>query len=290
MLIALVLASILAVGARIPGTALAESIAGRMLCALGQGVCGEPPELIAEYGPAHAAALRRHAPALAFEGGMATMPVDFRKCRRRDCALQEGRGRVGTNAAGEAPVAFTRVLDCRAEAADLDCPPAGDDGEDAVYLQYWFYYPESRTFRGVPILADSGFHPHDWESYQVRIGADGTAVARASSHRGHNSARSPANWASDIGSETLNSLIEKVGLRPRGGWGEPSGVLFVSAGSHAGNVRGRLPRVTSYSEPEDLHLIPLESIADDIRLPDFDPVSPPWEKGLWRAPETAGTS
>lgn len=295
LLLALAMGALLAAGIRVPGTALAETIAERMLCGLGRGACGEPRDLIAEYGPEGAAALRRHAPGLAYERGMETLPVDFRECRSRDCALHEGSGRVGgEEVSGPVAVAFTRLLDCRpgADRADVECPTGADrDGYDgSLYLQYWFYYPDSSTFKGVPLLEERGFHPHDWESYQVRIGADGSIAARASSHHGHNHSGGPASWASDIGIDALNDLAERTGIRPRGGWGEPSGWVFVNDGSHAGNVRGNVLRVASYTDPDDLRLIPLETIADDIRLPDFTPIKPPWSKRLWREPEAAGTS
>lgn len=287
LLVALLLAALLAAAIRQPATTLAETIAGRMLCAVGVDACGETPTLIASYGPELAAVVRDHAPGLFFERGESLMPVDFRSCRRAGCADHAGSGRLNATSTGRDPVAFTRVLDCRKAGED---PACADSARENLYIQYWFYYPESATFEGVPVLEDQGHHAHDWESYQVRIGPDGEVVSRASSHHGHNHRQGVANWASDAGLSGLNSAIEAVGLRPRGGWGQATGRLFVTAGSHAGNVEGKPFRITAYSEPDDLHLIPLEEVADDFREPDFAPITPPWQKQLWRDPEAGATS
>jgi hypothetical protein len=263
-LVGLLVAAALAFGApRVPGASLAELVGQRLLCAVGAGACGETPELIAEYGPEIAELLRRHAPGLALERGMDGLPVDFRNCDRPDCAAR-----------AERPVAFTRVL----------------ERQGSTYLQFWFYYPESATFRGLPLLAERGFHRNDWESYQVRIDSSGEVAARASSHHGHNHRLGIVNWASDAGLGPVNSVLEGLGVRPRRGWGRPSGWLYVSAGSHAGNVEGNAIRAEKFIPADELHLIPLESIADDVRQPDFAPITPPWRKELWRQPEAAGTS
>lgn len=287
-LVALLFTAIVATGLRPPGTALATSLAERMLCAVGAGACGETPVLVAAYGPEVAAEIRRLAPGLAFERGETTMPVDFRICRKRPCAGHDGTGHQSRTASGGKPVAFTRVIDCRGANEDAGC--TGQSGPGSLYVQYWFYYPDSSTFEGVPVLEERGFHRHDWESYQVRIGPDSRVDARASSHHGHNHRQGMVNWASDAGLGPLNALIERTGIRPSGGWGEASGWLFVTAGSHAGNVRGRPLRVTAYTEPDDLRLIPIESVADDTRQPDFTPITPPWKKRLWGDPEEGGTS
>lgn len=263
-LVASLLAAAIWIGApRLPGASVPELIAERLICAIGGRACGETPELIAEYGPEGAELLRRYAPGLVFERGMNGSPVDFRKCMQMTCA--------GPSAE---PVAFTRV----------------QEKDGFTYLQYWFYYPDSSSFRGVPVLESFGYHRHDWESFQVRVDGEGRAKARASSHHGHNHRHGIINWASDAGAKPVNAVLEGIGARPRGGWGKPSGWLFVSAGSHAGNVEERANRIGSVTSPGELRLIPLESIADDLRQPDFNPVTPPWRKELWDRPEAEGTS
>ena len=83
-------------------------------------------------------------------------------------------------------------------AATADVSPATTDeagtGRSAPsrVLQNWFYYVDSATSegRGIPkeafrALGRPGWHPDDWESYQVRIRPDGSD-SRAGSHCGYN--------------------------------------------------------------------------------------------------------
>src|SRR5262245_24108839 len=68
------------VGLRLPGMALAHSIAERMVCAVRLTEdCRNEPALRAAHGPELAALLRAHAPALLYEDGMTALPVDFRR-------------------------------------------------------------------------------------------------------------------------------------------------------------------------------------------------------------------
>src|SRR5262245_18213861 len=93
-------------------------------------------------------------PTIFFERGSRAVPVDFRRCRDTGCGDAPGRGFVARTAAGLPVSAFVHVVDCRlhaaarAEAAGADC-----SGERAgnLYLQYWTYYADSATLRGVPI-------------------------------------------------------------------------------------------------------------------------------------------
>ncbi len=154
---------------------------------------------------------------------------------------------------------------------------------------YWLYYADSATLRGVPIAEDEGYHHDDWESVDIRIGADGRADERASSHHGYNYAQSVANAGSDIGSDALREAAEAVGARPRGGWGPETRLLLVSGGSHAGNAAGFLGNVDRIVPGRRVHLVPLEPVAaaegDAYRFV----VTPPWRKKVWRNPEAGGT-
>jgi hypothetical protein len=56
----------------------------------------------------------------------------------------------------------------------------------------WFYYVDSATAEGTGLAKEAfralgrpGYHPDDWESYQVRIKPDGSD-SRAGSHHGYN--------------------------------------------------------------------------------------------------------
>src|SRR4029077_5226944 len=122
------------------------------------------------------------------------------------------RGLVGRTDAGLPVTAFVHVVDCRTggpdrAAAGADCsgPRAGN-----LYIQYWTYYADSATLRGVPIVGDEGFHSDDWEGVQIRIRPDGSVDERASSHNGYNDARSVANWGSDAGFGPLRAAAEAI--------------------------------------------------------------------------------
>jgi hypothetical protein len=200
---------------------------------------------------------------------------------------------VWRSANGQQATAFVHVIDCRPGATGplaAGDRPARCSGDRAgnLYLQYWLYYPESATLRGMPVIGGRGYHRDDWESYQVRIGPDGKADARASSHRGYNYERGADNWASDAGIGPLRAATEALGLRNRNGWGPESGALFVSGGSHAGNVRA-FPG-TRFTPPRRLLLIPLDpEAAGEWRPPRFA-IPPPWRKQVWGDPEAAGTN
>ena len=174
---------------------------------------------------------------------MTAVPVDFRSCRSPSCSDAAGSGRVTRSLSGEPAAAFTHLIDCRdpagAAARGYDC-----SGERAgrIYIQYWTYYGDSATSRGTPLLGQAGYHPDDWESYQVRINPDGSVDARASSHNGYNGADDPGvDWASDAASKVpgatqARDAAERLGLRGEGGWTASEGTLYVSGGSHAGHA------------------------------------------------------
>lgn len=289
-LAALIVLLLLAIaGTRIPGADLAKAIVSRITCALSlSDSCSSVPELVSQYGEELAGLVREHAPDLVYEEGMRAVPVDFRSCRKPQCADGPTSGIVSRTSSGEPIAAFVHVIDCRAgtarrgESAGYDCsgPQAG-----SVYLQYWFYYADSATARGV--IGDRGYHEDDWESLQVRISADG-AFARASSHHGYNYEFGAGNWASDAGWGPVREATETVGVRPEGGWGPSTGTLFVSGGSHAGNAKrdGYHPgRATPGSR---LSLIPIEPLAHDEGDTAFA-VTPPWLKPVYTDPESEET-
>ena len=265
-----------AAGARLPGTAMARTIAERIACAAGLGAtgCGGPPDpgLAAAYGSELAALVRRQAPTLSYEEGMRAVPVDFRTCREDACSMGDESGEVLASLAGEPVTLFVHVIDCRPgeTTARDDC-----SGERAgrLYLQFWAYYPGSQSLRSLP--GDVGHHPDDWESLQIRLGPGGRE-ARASSHHGYNHGGGAANWLSDAG----------VSERPA--WGQWAGRYYVSGGSHAGHAwepAGRLARRTPGAL---VRLIPFEEIARRWDRARFA-VTPPWLKRVYHDPEYTGT-
>jgi hypothetical protein len=274
---------------RVPVVGLAKEIAEKILCAVSLGdECG-PPGLDDVYGAEIATLVREYSPGLIYETGMNALPVDFRNCRITSCSGGEGAGERRRSREGVRVSAFVHVVDCRAGAS----PPGGEDCSGVrsgnLYLQYFFYYPESATLRA--ILGDLGHHDDDWESFGVRIGPDGEAHVRASSHHGYNYELGVSNWGSDAAIGPLKDLAELAGARPRGGWGPDTGWLFVSGGSHAGNAKGDLRRIGSWTTPEHVNLIPLEPIAAVDERAHFQfAVDPPWRKDVWADPEAEGTN
>ena len=273
LLVALLFIGLFATGVRIPGTALVDAIASRVLCAVAlAGSCGDEPELIAAYGDEVGRLVREHMPTLAFEEGSRALPVDWRRCRSDDCADGPEDGMVTNSDSGLPVTAFVHVVDQR------------PDGH--LYIQYWLYYPDSATLRSVPVAAERGYHADDWESVQVRIDADGVVEQRASSHHGYNYRGDEANLASDAGIGPLRDLNEAIGTRADNGWGPETGVVLVSGGSHAGNVGDEAG--DRFTPGRRVHLVPLEPIAHRDRTPFA--VSPPWRKQVWRDPEASGTN
>jgi hypothetical protein len=296
--VALAFVALVAVGVRVPAAELARAVASRMLCATALAErCGDEPVLIAAYGGEVGRLVRRHVPALLFERDSKALPVDFRRCRRSACGDGTARGLVDRTDAGLPVTAFVRVIDCRdggeAQRASTD-EGSGADCSGArfgnLYLQYWFFYVDSATLRGVPVAGEAGYHRDDWESLQVRIRPGGTVDARASSHHGYNHTRSVANVGSDAGWQPVRGAAEAVGARPLNGWGPATGALLVSGGSHAGNAGG-FPRIDRATPGGRVHLVPLEPIAAGADAAGYRfAVTPPWRKRVWRDPEAAGTS
>ncbi len=282
LLIAMAFGLLAAAGPALPGGSLARAVASKLVCAVrGTGECGaRATELAARpspaeraYGPELAALLAAHAPAIGFEpDDFASLPVDFRECRERACADTIRHGAIERTQTGLEPTAFVHVVDCRAGVAVAGRYDCRGERAGSVYLQYWLYYPDSAT-HGLGRVG--GYHYDDWESYQVKIGPDGSALARASSHHGYN-----GHEGGDVGSDT--------GWWESGtAWEEALGELHVASGSHAGMSRIG-PDDDRRVEPADLRLIPAEPLARRGGLPSFA-VTPPWEKEVWRDPEATGT-
>jgi hypothetical protein len=273
-LVSLLLLSLVAAGVQVPGIALARAVASRMLCAVTMADgCGDEPALIAAYGSDVGKLVRRHMPTIFFEQGSRALPVDFRRCRDAECGDGSARGLVHETDAGLPVTAFVHVIE-----------RAGN-----LYIQYWLYYADSATLRGVPIAGDRGFHEDDWESVQIRIGTDGGVDERASSHHGYNYAQSVANAGSDAGIGALRDAAEAVGARPHDGWGPETRMLLVSGGSHAGNADGFLGNMDRVVPGRRVHLVPLEPIAAGEGADYRFAISPPWSKSVWRDPEASGT-
>lgn len=287
--VALLMAALVAVGVRIPGADLARAVASKVLCAasLADG-CGDEPVLIASYGDEVGRLVREHMPMLAFEEGSRAVPVDYRRCRVSECGDSSGADLIHRTDEHLPVTAFVHVVDCRADEAERS-EVAGEDCSGGragnLYIQYWLYYADSATLRD--LIGDAGYHRDDWESVQIRIGADGAVDERASSHEGYNYGRSVANWGSDAGFGPLREAAEAIGAREPNGWGPETHLLLVSGGSHAGNAAG-IPHVGHFTPGRRVHLIPLEPIAEHDHS--TFAITPPWLKKVWSDPEASGTN
>jgi hypothetical protein len=224
-----------------------EEVLHALVCAA-RGGCDDGPDALEQaYGSGIAKLIRQYSPNVAYERRSAELPVDFRRCRKVACSNgADDAVRIGHTSAGLPVTAFTRVVDRRRAGGDL-------------YLQYWFYYPESFSGGIGRIFGHRwpGYHADDWEGYQVRVGQDGTAVARATAHGGYS-----------------------------GGWTPATGWYRVSGGSHAGQVVGGSSgeRTTPAS---DVLLTPLERLGD-FAAERFS-IPPPWSKDVYRDPESLGS-
>jgi hypothetical protein len=294
--VAIVLTAVVAVAPRVDGRSFGGFLAHSIVCAARGGCDDGTSELARAYGDDDAELVRSFAPNVVYEPGTYTLPVDFRECRSHDCADAPDDPDLDVQTArrgGARATAFTHVV----------------RRNGRTYLQYWLYYPDSTSTvgnlagawntiaravtpadGGDPRESYPGYHPDDWESYQVRIDPGGRAFARASSHHGYQGCkrRSCANeWT------------------PLTGW------TRVSRGSHAGHIPLResgggvaleggrlrlLPRTYSPSYPgidvrertstaAGLRLIPVEGIAHDASFA----VSPPWRKRTYSDPDSNST-
>jgi hypothetical protein len=290
LVVSLAMLGLVAAGVRVPGASLARAVADRLLCAasLADG-CGDEPTLIAAYGSEVGELVRWHMPTLAFEEGSRAVPVDFRRCRSTSCGDSSKEGLVHRTDEGLPVTVFVHVIDCRpaaAEETEADGADCSGDRAGNLYVQFWTYYADSATLRGVPIAGDQGYHHDDWEGVQLRFEPDGHVSQRASSHNGYNSELSNRNWASDAGLGPLNDVVEAIGGRPENGWGDETRMLLVSGGSHAGNGSG-FADVGHYTPGGQVHLIPLEDVA--AVSTDHFAISPPWLKRVWLDPESDRT-
>ena len=259
--VAISLTAFIVLGARSDGASFARRIA--------KAIPGHQPQRRDDrwalrsdsYGPL----LRRYAPELVLErdryGEDAAVPVDPAVCRKPWCAaFGTGRAAVFTHVVRRAGVVVGGVRQ-----------------PGVTYLEYWFYYPDSKTLH-FPIAEWQGFHRDDWEGMIVRIPDGDSAAARLTAHQG---------LVGDSPEWTGNPGWQPIAAHP---------TIYRAAGSHANGFGrlgidapldrwngdlGRLPVA-------ELHLIPGDT-APSLRLR-YDPAAvPPWRKQLWTNPESTST-
>jgi hypothetical protein len=215
-----------------------------LVCAVGGG-CGDGQEALDRaYGTDTAKLVRDLSPNLAYERDSRELPIDFRHCRKTECSNgSDAAAQIDRSSVGLPVTAFTRVVDRR---------PSGGP----LYVQYWFYYPESFTAGVGRIFGHRwpGYHADDWEGVQLMFRDGGPVLARATAHGGYGS-----------------------------GWVRWKGWYLVHGGSHAGRVVDASSggRTTPASE---ITLTPLERMGG-LGAQRFE-VTPPWLKGVYRDPES----
>ncbi len=285
LLVCVLLGTLLAFGGlAADGLRLGQLVAEKLVCAVrGSGCAGPAEDLIAAYGPDVAALAREHAPEVRFEDAdYVSLPVDPRSCRERRCADTSAKGPSARSYEGMPATVLVHVVDCRSG----DQPTPGADCSGAatgnLYVQYWLYYPDSAT----RTWHRYGYHADDWESYQVKIEPDGSALSRASSHHSYNyEADDPL---SDLGTLKIPGTSIEADFR-RAGWGPDNGYVWVADGSHAGRAAGDDPFFRSVPRGR-LRLTPIEPEEGSFDGLSFDPgLAPPWLKTVWNDPEYDGT-
>jgi hypothetical protein len=289
-LVALALGAVVAFVPAVDGRSFGGWLADSIVCAVRGDCAAREGELVAAYGAADAALIRRYAPNIVYEPGTHTLPIDFRRCRSHHCsdAPDDQSLEVSRSTRGGTPAAaFTHI--------------ARAGGE--TFLQYWFYYPDSpSTFLGSHAIlkhlpgGDPADHPDDWEGYQVRIAPGGQAVVRATSHHGYQGCKEA--WCKNR-------------------WVAWTGWTRVSMGSHAGHIpyrthwnvrparrRGPPERSVAGFTPlypgRDIHerttsaaaleLIPIETLGAPALATDFGEITPPWLKTVYGSPLSNSTS
>jgi hypothetical protein len=272
----------------IDGRSFGGFLAHSIVCAVRGGCQTGDDALQAAYGADGGALVRRYAPNIVYEPGTHTLPVDFRACRSHICsdAPDDRSLEVSRSTRTRTPAAaFTHVVRRGGE----------------TFLQYWFYYPDSpSTFLGSHAVlkhlpgGDPADHPDDWEGYQVRVGQDGNALVRASSHHAYQGCKE---------------------LQCKNRWIGWTGWTRVSMGSHAGHIpyrtnwhveprrhRGPAQRqVTGYTplypgrDIEErttpaaaLDLIPIETLGETALATGFA-ISAPWRKEVYSDPLSDST-
>src|SRR3954470_97587 len=296
LLVALTLGAAVAFLPAVDGRSFGSFLAHAIVCAVRGGCEDGDRALAAAYGPADAELVRRFAPNIVYEPGTHTLPVDFRSCRSHHCSDAPDDRNLDTarSSRGVPAATFTHVLHRGA----------------STFLQYWFYYPDSNTVLGPSSaiwnnspLAMAGRYPgfdrDDWEGYQVRVGADGRAVVRATSHDGYQGCKQKPchnKWTAGTGWTRVSkgSHAGHIPLEPR----------FVRDGHVQLTVSLALMKPYGYrplypgvdirertTGAAALHLIPIETLPSGVlSATNWDGISPPWLKEVYLDPLSNSTN
>ncbi len=238
-------------------------LASEIKCVVLSRSCDEH-DLQTAYGSELARLINKYTPNLAYETGKTiTLPVDFRSCRRRTCSdASLMTGSLTHTHSGERPTAFTHVVDQR-------------DKSDALYVQYWFYYPDSTWKPKLKRVV--GYHDHDWEGYQVKIAKSGRVEVRATAHHGY----AGDNDAQD----QLNQLPLDLPLLGKDrAWTKETRWTYITEGSHAGHIVKKPNEQAPSTPARSIRLVPIEKLTQTDRSVRFGEIVPPWAKESYRQP------
>jgi hypothetical protein len=266
LFLALALGALAALVPAVDGRSFGGFLAHRIACAVEQGCDDGDTALARAYGKREAERVRELAPGLVYEPGEPSVPVDFRECRRTACSETPNDRRLDAHRteAGVRATVFTHVV----------------HRGRRTYIQYWLYYPDSNS---TALASDKlwyaaglgrfgrypGFHPDDWESFQIRIDPDGKVWARASAHGHYQGCKH--RWCKNR-------------------WTRHTGWTRVSRGSHAGHIPRSGDRRERTTTSDGVRLVPLEKLPGRERYRPLDKrIKPPWRKGVWRDPSSNGT-
>ena len=148
---------------------LARAVASRLLCAAALADrCGDEPVLIAAYGTEVGPLVRRaHALAALRAGVAGGAGRASGAVVKSECSDAAEQGYVRRTEVWLPVSAFVHVVDCRPDAAEQweDERRRSPRGKRVgnLYIQYWTYYADSATLRGIPIVGEKGYHRDDWE-------------------------------------------------------------------------------------------------------------------------------
>jgi hypothetical protein len=127
-----VLVALVAIGPRVDGRSFGGFLAHRVVCSV-KGVCRDGDAALARaYGMHDAELVRAHAPNLVYEPGERQPPVEYRRCRRAECADAADDRDLDAHRtqAGERATVLTRVI----------------RRHGRVYIHYWrTRIPSSRS-------------------------------------------------------------------------------------------------------------------------------------------------
>jgi hypothetical protein len=306
LLVALAGAALSAAAPVVDGRSIGGFLAHHFVCAATDRCHASEHALEQAYGERDASTVRELAPNLVYEPGERELPVDWRRCRRPQCAGAPDDTALDSHLSdsGERATAFTRLI----------------RRGGRLYLQYWLYYPDSNTAlagsdrlwerswllpRVRELVAGTpdypGFHRDDWEGVFVRVDPDGSTWVRASSH-GHfqgckwricqNEWLRPTGWVRVSRGSHSGHVPFRIEPRPRDPSDGPIVPRYVPPPRSAERRHRRIPLIPgrNLSERtttgEGLRLIPLETLDTDTYRPLDDDVKPPWRKKAYSDPES----